>query len=135
MKRNYAQEVVTDVMHNEVPNLSVAQRARDSYEDACEELDSLRARVAELEAALRMVVEQYGGGELTTNGEYTRQVEIRIGHAVSEALGIARFQCDFEHGQWWVTDLDTGAQWSVCDAEGPGSTDGFDFEQVTEGDA
>lgn len=41
--------------------------------------------------------------------------------------------CHFEHGQWWVVNTITGAQWSVVDAEGPGSTDGFDFEQVAEG--
>lgn len=23
-----------------------------------------------------------------------------------------RIQTNFEHGQWWVTDIDTGAQWS-----------------------
>lgn len=40
----------------------------------------------------------------------------------------------FEHGQWWVEDLTTGAQWSVVDATGGASVDGFDFEQVTEGD-
>ncbi len=62
----------------------------------------------------------------------TRKVEQLITAAVTEALGIARFTTDFEHGQWWVTDLDTGAQWSVCDAEGPGIIDGLDFEQVTE---
>jgi len=36
----------------------------------------------------------------------------------------------FEHGQWWVGTPD-GAQYSVCDGEGPGTTSGFDFEQVT----
>jgi hypothetical protein len=41
---------------------------------------------------------------------------------------------DFEHGQWWVTDLETGAQWAVVDAEGGRSVDGFDFERVTQGD-
>ena len=40
-----------------------------------------------------------------------------------------KFTCDFEHGQWWVSDLDTGAQWSVCD-----SGNGFCFEQVTQGE-
>ena len=39
----------------------------------------------------------------------------------------------FEHGQWWVENRDTGAQWSVVDAEGGQSVDGFDFENVTEG--
>jgi hypothetical protein len=41
-----------------------------------------------------------------------------------------KFTCYFEHGQWWVSDLDTGAQWSVCDSE-PG---GFCFEQVSQGE-
>ena len=43
----------------------------------------------------------------------------------------------FEHGQWWITDLDTGDQWAVNDAEGSeanGVFDGFCFEQVTKGD-
>ena len=35
----------------------------------------------------------------------------------------------FEHGQWWIEDARTGAQWSVCDAV-PGP---FCFEQVTNG--
>jgi hypothetical protein len=46
----------------------------------------------------------------------------------------AGFSFDFEHGQWWVTDLDTGAQWSVVDAEGGSSVDGFDFEQISYGE-
>lgn len=62
----------------------------------------------------------------------TRAVEQDIEYAVTDELGIARFTTDFEHGQWWVTDLDSGAQWSVCDANTPS---GFCFEQVTEGDA
>ena len=37
----------------------------------------------------------------------------------------------FEHGQWWVTNHKTGAQYSVNDAEGIGTTNGFDFEEVT----
>ena len=41
-----------------------------------------------------------------------------------------KYQYDFEHGQWWVTELGTGSQWSVADgAEGT-----FDFEQVSIGD-
>jgi hypothetical protein len=39
---------------------------------------------------------------------------------------------DFEHGQWWVTCLPCGAQWSVVDEE-PG-VDGLGFERVTNGD-
>jgi len=57
------------------------------------------------------------------------------------AAGLAEdgenLQTDFEHGQWWVTNLITGAQWSVCDAEGTeanGVFDGFCFEQVSQGE-
>lgn len=57
--------------------------------------------------------------------------EHRIRRAARLALGHVRsLQTDFEHGQWWVTDRRTGAQWAVCDVE-PGS---FCFEQVTEGE-
>lgn len=42
-------------------------------------------------------------------------------------------QTDFEHGQWWVTNRRTGAQWSVVDCLGPAG-DYFDFERVTQGD-
>lgn len=48
-----------------------------------------------------------------------------------------RVNADFEHGQWWITDLRTGAQWSACDAEGSeanGVFDGFCFEQVSRGE-
>ncbi len=41
---------------------------------------------------------------------------------------------DFEHGQWWVHNAETGAVWSVVDAEGGHAIDGFDFERVSEGD-
>ena len=40
---------------------------------------------------------------------------------------------DFEHGQWWII-LKNGAQYSVVDAEGGPAINGFDFEQVSEGD-
>jgi hypothetical protein len=38
----------------------------------------------------------------------------------------------FDHGQWWVNrDNGEGIEtYSVIDAEGPGTTNGFDFEQV-----
>ena len=52
--------------------------------------------------------------------------------AAQEALPGRRLQVDFEHGQWWVTDVDKGGQWSVVDAVGGSSVDGFDFERVTE---
>jgi hypothetical protein len=40
----------------------------------------------------------------------------------------------FEHGQWWIENIRTGAQWSVCDASGPSAPDGFCFEQITQGE-
>jgi hypothetical protein len=40
----------------------------------------------------------------------------------------------FEHGQWWVYNTNSYAQYSVVDAEGPGTTNGFDFEMVTAGE-
>lgn len=44
-----------------------------------------------------------------------------------------RTAADFDHGQWFVTCLDCGAQWSVNDAEG---RDGeyFQFDMITNGD-
>ena len=36
---------------------------------------------------------------------------------------------DFEHGQWFVTHLPSGAQWSVSDL----NDDDFCFEQVSQG--
>ena len=56
---------------------------------------------------------------------------------VQGPYGRSDYQADFEHGQWWVTDRRTGAQWSVVDcrtAEGPSGVDYLDFEQVTQGD-
>lgn len=40
------------------------------------------------------------------------------------------YLCHFEHGQLWITCSD-GAAWSVVDAEGVESVNGFDFEQVS----
>lgn len=64
-----------------------------------------------------------------------------MGDRVLEAFEVSRYarrghryNSDFEHGQWWITSLTTGAQWSVVDATGYGSVDGFDFERVTEGE-
>jgi len=53
---------------------------------------------------------------------------------VNPARTYVEFRAFFEHGQWWVEHLPSGAQWSVCDATGPSCPDGFDFEQVTQGD-
>lgn len=48
--------------------------------------------------------------------------------------GLRHISLDFEHGQWWVTNTQTSAAWSVVDAEGGSAIDGFDFEQVSLGD-
>ena len=40
----------------------------------------------------------------------------------------------FEHGQWFVEDIGSGACWSVQDAEGVGTLHGYCFENITEGD-
>lgn len=45
-----------------------------------------------------------------------------------------RYQANYEHGQWWISCLETGAAWSVVAAAGYGSIDGYDFEQVAEGE-
>lgn len=39
------------------------------------------------------------------------------------------YTAHFEHGQLWIVGID-GDSYSVVDAEGPGSVNGFDFEQV-----
>jgi hypothetical protein len=40
----------------------------------------------------------------------------------------------FEHGQLWILHLPTGAIWSVVDAEGGPSVNGFDFEVIEHGE-
>jgi hypothetical protein len=45
--------------------------------------------------------------------------------------GELTYQANFEHGHWWITCLETGGQWSVVDATGGDSIDGFDFELIT----
>ena len=60
----------------------------------------------------------------------TPAVEYDIRSSARAQLGARRLQANYEHGQWWLTDLRSGAQWSVCDAEG----EGYAFEQVTAGD-
>jgi hypothetical protein len=46
---------------------------------------------------------------------------------------IGSSQADFEHGQWFVTVIETGQQFAVCDAEKDGVFY-FDFEEVSAGD-
>lgn len=44
--------------------------------------------------------------------------------------GAGIFDAYFEHGQWWLFDISTDRTFSVVDAEGGDSVDGFDFEEV-----
>ena len=55
MKRNYAHEVVTDVMHSQVPNLLVAQRARDDFERVSEQRDELLTALEAIRARINGV--------------------------------------------------------------------------------
>jgi hypothetical protein len=64
----------------------------------------------------------------------TKAMYRRVLSAAAKRWPRVRKQADFEHGQWWLTLLDSGYQYSVVDAEGGPAIDGFDFEQVTEGD-
>jgi hypothetical protein len=48
--------------------------------------------------------------------------------------GAHDYDYDFEHGQWFVTELRTGRQWSVVDCETALGEEYFDFEEVSCGD-
>ena len=61
----------------------------------------------------------------------TQKVRWQVYDAARVILGNNNITTVFEHGQWWICDPNTGAQWSVCDAEGGDSIDGFCLEQVT----
>lgn len=67
----------------------------------------------------------------------TSKMELRVREAAREHPGLGGhddLDPHFEHGQWWVCCPGCGTQWSVVDATGGASVDGFDFDQVTEGD-
>lgn len=64
----------------------------------------------------------------------TPTMERRILKAARASIRRRNLTAWFEHGQWWIEHLPTGAQWSVVDAEGGPAVDGFDFEQITEGE-
>ena len=88
--------------------------------------------------AARLVAELLDWREILNTETNTPAMEAKILKAVRRALvnparRYAEFRTFFEHGQWWVEHLPSGAQWSVCDASGPSCPDGFDFEQVTPG--
>jgi len=60
----------------------------------------------------------------------TPAMEKRVLHDARVVLGKRNLQADFEHGQWWVTHVPSGAQWAVNDT----NIGLFDFEQVYQGD-
>jgi hypothetical protein len=64
----------------------------------------------------------------------TKTMEKKVLTAAHKSLKLRNLSASFEHGQWWVEHRPTGAQWSVVDAEGGPAVNGFDFEQVTEGE-
>ena len=63
----------------------------------------------------------------------TREMQREVNEAAGAAKLEGKLASIFEHGHWWVVS-NNGAQWSVVDASGPGSTDGFDFEMVKDPD-
>jgi len=65
----------------------------------------------------------------------TPAMHAKVLAAARQILHKRNIQADFEHGQWWITVLGTSAQYSVVDAEGGRSVNGFDLEQVSEGDS
>jgi hypothetical protein len=64
----------------------------------------------------------------------TKSMEKRVLKMARKMLGTRNVSAFFEHGQWLVFNLKTGAQYSVVDAEGPNTIDGFDLEQISDGD-
>jgi hypothetical protein len=72
----------------------------------------------------------------------TQKMEVRICSAFrnffldthERRYDATEYQFDFEHGQWYVTEKPTGRSWSVNDGEGAWTYDGFDFEQITDGE-
>ena len=58
------------------------------------------------------------------------RAERAVRSAAARDFGRGRMHAFYEHGQWWVEDKRTGAQFSAHD-QSPGS---IGFEQVSRGD-
>lgn len=71
--------------------------------------------------------------ETNTNEIQERVLDAAVVHPSVGPRHNATLTAVFEHGQWWIVCY-CGAQWSVVDATGGDSVDGFGFEQVSEGD-
>lgn len=61
----------------------------------------------------------------------TNPMRLRVLRAARFRLGRGKYQADFEHGQWWVTNTTSGAQWSVVDCATQDGVAYLDFDQVT----
>ena len=64
----------------------------------------------------------------------TKATEKHVLKAARVILKKRNLSAFYEHGQWWVEHLPSGAQWAVEDSEGPGTAYGLCLEQVTEGE-
>ena len=64
----------------------------------------------------------------------TPEIELDVLHAAVTHFPAESYpRTVFEHGQWWVLVNGEDCEdeiYSVIDAIGPGSTDGFDFEEI-----
>lgn len=67
-----------------------------------------------------------------SNNEYDNLTKDEIISCADPSMGNPdRLSVDWEHGSWWLTNLNTGAQWSVHLCSGP---EALVFEQVSSGD-
>jgi len=64
----------------------------------------------------------------------TENMRRKVLTAARHMIGPGKYQADFEHGQWWVTRLADGAQWSVVDCMTQDRVDYLDLELVTRGE-
>lgn len=64
----------------------------------------------------------------------TKAMERRVRGAFRKWSRHRSFASCYEHGQWWIIESDTakndGRTYSVVDASGGDSVDGFGFEEV-----
>jgi hypothetical protein len=67
----------------------------------------------------------------TVNNKATQK---KVKTAANKFFGHRKARPVFEHGHWWVTwydeNKDGQRSFDVVDAEGPGSVNGFGFEEV-----
>lgn len=67
----------------------------------------------------------------------TPEMRTRVHKAFLAGYFLADGECIepiFEHGQWYIVNVASGAVWSACDGEGGPAIDGFVFEEIDKGD-